>query len=88
MYPEPTPVSQLEASGARSYPARGIMRPSSLEPGMLVTLLMGGEDMVASDNGVVYLVSDQQDKKGNPMLVDRESGATAWAGPGSIWAIW
>lgn len=88
MYGEPTPVSQLGAGDTRSYPARGIMRPSSLEPGMLVTLLMGGEDTMASDGAVVYLVSDQQDKKDNPMLVDRESGATVWAGPDSIWAVW
>ncbi len=88
MYPEPAPVAQLDAGTARSYSARGIMRPSSLEPGMLVTLLMGGEDTIASDGAAVYLVTDQQDKKGNPMLVDRESGATVWAGPDSIWAVW
>jgi len=80
--------AQCAPAPSRSYSAPMILRPGALVPGQYVTLLLGKDADVASDGDNVYIVTDQKDKKGNPLLTERSSGTTVSASPTSVWAIW
>ncbi len=69
-----------------TYSAAAIFRPAALVPGMRVTLLLARDASVGSDGTAIYVVSDQQDKRGNPLLVNRDTGAAITASPDSVWA--
>ncbi|UVB02993.1 hypothetical protein IVIADoCa2_16 [Xanthomonas phage vB_Xar_IVIA-DoCa2] len=82
------PQVQCAPAPSRSYTAATILRPGALVPGQYVTLLLGQDSDVASDGDNVFIVTDQKDKKGNPLLIERHSGTTVAASPTSVWAIW
>lgn len=66
----------------------GIVRPAALKPGQRVKLLMGSDAVQASDSRKAYLVTDQTDKKGNPLLVDMSTGAAAIASPSAVFTLY
>lgn len=73
---------------ARTYNASTILRTAALVAGQYVTCLLGQDDTVASDGDAVFVVTDASDKRGNPLLVQRDNGAVVAASPASVWALW
>lgn len=51
--------------------------------------LVAGAAGVANEEQarVAYLVTDQRDRKGNPLLVNVANGATVTASPHSVWTV-
>jgi hypothetical protein len=76
------------ANTARTYTAATVLRPAALAPGQYVTLLLGRDSSAGSDGDRVFIVTDGKDKKGNPLLIERDSGTTVSASPESVWALW
>lgn len=78
----------LTSAPQGTYPAQGIFRPAALSPGMRVTLLLGRDASIGSDGAAVFVVTDQKDKKGNPLLINRDTGEAITASPDSVWAVY
>lgn len=73
-------------SMAQSYYASGILRADALTVGERVTVLLGSADSVGTDSNVPYIVTDQLDKKGNVLLVNVNSGETAYTTASTVFA--
>lgn len=52
-----------------------------------MTVLIGGGEVAGSDSMSRFIVTDQKDKKGNPLLVNRDTGALFSAGPEVVLAV-
>lgn len=78
----------LTAPISSTYTSGSIFRPSALVPGTLVTLLLARDALRGSEGTAIYVVSDQKDKRGNPLLVNRDTGVTVSASPESVWATY
>lgn len=74
------------ASPGMSYNAAAILRADALTVGERVTVLLGSGDSVGTDSDVVYIVTDQYDKKGNILLVRMKDGTTAYTTASTIFA--
>lgn len=79
-------VSAPIAPGANAYYANNILRADALTVGERVTVLLGSADDVGTDSDKPYIVTDQVDKKGNVLLVDINTGATAYTTASTIFA--
>lgn len=79
--------SSVCAPASLTYYPSQIIRPAAAMQGQRVSVLIGSNEVTGSESGPVYIVTDQKDKKGNPLLVDRETGELASAGPGVVLAL-
>lgn len=72
---------------AATYYAGQIVRPAAAPSGAVVTVLIGGCEVAGSDSMSRFIVTDQKDKKGNPLLVNPATGAMFSAGPEVVLAV-
>lgn len=81
-------MSLLPAACApcNSHEANNILRADALTVGERVTVLLGSADDVGTDSNVAYIVTDQRDKKGNVLLVNANTGATAYTTASTVFA--
>lgn len=76
----------ISGPGFTYCPAQ-IVRPAGVVQGQRVRVVIGSENVVGSDSLTAYMVTDQKDKKGNPLLVNRDTGDLVSAGPDVVLAL-
>lgn len=72
---------------ATSFDATSLLRPAALVPGQRVQVVLGVGDTVGQPEGTGYIVTDAKDKRGNPQLINSDSGAVVYADPSTVFAL-
>lgn len=72
---------------ATNFDATSLVRPNALKAGQRVQVVLGVGENVGNPEGQTYIVTDAQDKKGNPQVINADTGAVAYADPATVFAL-
>lgn len=71
----------------KAFDASSLLRPAALTAGQRVQVVLGKDDNVGVAEGETYIVTDAQDKRGNPQLIHADNGTVAFADPSTVFAL-
>lgn len=70
-----------------TYDATSLLRPSALQAGQRVVVVLGKDDTVGKEQDKTYVVTNETDKKGNPKLIAWATGEVVVADPLTVFAL-